>query len=120
MDIYSTKITGCRNIYPHRIVHPIGKFPIKHRDQLQSLLSDLNDNSCIITEVIADNPKRAILRECLNHAALYPCEYCEAKGTRLKFNSDFNSATHEKEQELIQERIEITDNTNEVNTLKTI
>ena len=35
-----------------------------------------------ISKFIADNPKRAIVREALNHAAHYACEYCTSKATR--------------------------------------
>ena len=51
---------------------------------LQSVIKDLIDCAMLIKQYIADNPKRALAKMCLNHASLFPCEYCFAKGSRNK------------------------------------
>ena len=40
----------------------------------------MEDNQCIITDFIADNPKRAFARNSVAHAGKYACEYCFGKG----------------------------------------
>ena len=58
-----------------------------HAKHLEDVISDLMLNICKILVYLADNPKRAHARECLNHASLFPCEYCVAKGVRVLLNS---------------------------------
>ena len=50
---------------------------------MKSVILDLLQNAIRIAQYLADNPKRANARECLNHGALFPCEYCFAKGSRI-------------------------------------
>ena len=82
LDVYSTKFKNCRYIYPHRIIRPIRKEYIDNQEQLRKVLSDLHYSDIEIDEMIGDNPKRAFLRYCLNSNALFPCEYCFAKGVK--------------------------------------
>lgn len=83
LDVFTTKFRNCRYVYPHRIVHPLNKDFVDHQEQLNKFLSDLRDNSITLSAFIGDNPKRSDLRCCLNHAALFACEYCFAKGVRI-------------------------------------
>ena len=82
MDIYSTSFTNCRVIYPMTIIQPLNRFPVPYRDHLKNIIDDLHSSQCVITKFIGDNPKRAIVREALNHAARYACEYCVSKAER--------------------------------------
>ena len=86
LDVYSFKMLNCRHIYPHKIVRPLNKTKVDHTQLLRDNISDLMRNQCKIAQYLADNPKRANARGCLNHASLYPCEYCYAKGVRIVTN----------------------------------
>lgn len=90
MDVYSVKMTNCRNIYPLTIVRPLHKFRIDYKPLLTKILKSLHDCQCIIKTFIGDNPKRAIIREALNHASKYACEYCMSKAVLY---SEQNSKT---------------------------
>lgn len=83
LDVYSFKMINCKQIYPFKIIRPLNKYKINHTEKLQSVIDDLLRSQCKIAQYLADNLKRATARECLNHAALYPCEYCFAKGERI-------------------------------------
>ena len=82
LDIWSTSFTDCRVIYPLTIVQPVNRFHVPYRPYLNTIINDLHDNQCKITHFIGDNPKRALIREALNHASHYACEYCESKASR--------------------------------------
>lgn len=84
LDVYSIKMMNCRQVYPYRIVRPIhkGSNEIDHKKNLQYVVDDLLANSCQIKQFLADNLKRAVGKGCLNHASLFPCEYCFARGKR--------------------------------------
>ena len=57
---------------------------MNYLEHLEKVLADLDKNTCTLTHVIADNPKRAFLRNSLSHGARYPCEYCSAQGISLR------------------------------------
>ena len=82
LDIYSTSFTQCRTIYPITIIRPLNRFPVGYREYLQKIIDDLHACNCKITKFVGDNPKRAIVREALNHASHYACEYCTSKAGR--------------------------------------
>lgn len=82
LDVYSIKIENCRQIYPIKIIRPLNKFNVEHQPQLKSILDSMRECNCVLTDVIADNLKRAILRGALNHASNYACEYCVAKAVQ--------------------------------------
>lgn len=82
LDVYSTRMLGCKQVYPHRIVRPLTKTYKDPQNHLAIFLASLKDNGYKLKHFIADNPKRALARFCLNHASLYPCEYCFARGTK--------------------------------------
>ena len=80
--MYSIKFHKCRHIYPHKIVRPLKKSFVDHKQHLYDFLHDLCKNGLTIDCFIADNPKRAFIKSCLNHSALFACEYCFAKGVQ--------------------------------------
>lgn len=94
LDVYSIKFKNCRNVYPLTIVRPINKFPIDYKPLLKAILDQFHDENCILWLLIADNPKRAILREALNHASNYACEYCTNKAVQYSEGND--NITEEK------------------------
>ena len=66
------------------IVKPIVKEQQKTNKQvLSSVLSEACSDHSLKT-FIADNPKRAIVRESLSHAAKFACEYCFSHGEPVK------------------------------------
>ena len=104
LDVYSTKFRDCRYIYPHRLVRPIKKEFVDNRELLKKVLSDYSDNGVTITNIVADNLKRATMKDCLNHSALFPCEYCFAKETRItakKFLAQNQSKTEHTKKTII-------------------
>ena len=70
MDVYSIKFQNCRTIYPVKVIRPIEKYSVHYKDSLATIINDLHANNLEISEFIGDNPKRAIVREALNHACL--------------------------------------------------
>lgn len=82
MDIYSTKVKGCQQVYPLRIIRPIDKTYVGLENHLQSVIDEMNLCFMLIKQYIADNPKRALAKMCLNHASVFPCEYCFARGSK--------------------------------------
>ena len=53
---------------------------ILQQDHFRSVLDDFQVNEMVITNFIADNPKRLFVRNSLCHSSRYACEYCEAHG----------------------------------------
>lgn len=86
LDVYSCHFTNCKNIYPLKIVRPLKRKSTNNRDILDTVVDDVQEANLVIEDVIADNPKRAIIREAKNHASNYSCEYCHTKGTQFKNN----------------------------------
>ena len=83
LDVYSCRFLSCKNIYPLKIVRPLLKDVINNRKELDEVVDDVNQNQCEVCHVIGDNPKRAILREAMNHASYYACEYCHSKASQM-------------------------------------
>ena len=52
-------------------------------DNFKAVLTEIDSNDCQLSHVIADNPKRAFVRNSLSHGAKYACEYCFAQGLPL-------------------------------------
>ena len=65
------------------MVRPLNKEYVNNQEQIKKFLSDLRENCIDLSAFIGDNPKRANLRNSLNHCALFACEYCFAKGARI-------------------------------------
>ena len=99
IDVYSTRMIGCKNIFPHRLVRPIDKHYCDPNNHLSQVIQDLNNSNFKIEQFVADNLKRAIGKACLNHASLFPCEYCFGRGVKHVFKA--------KESELFKKRLNI-------------
>ena len=82
LDVYSTKFSDCRHIYPHQIIRPVQKYQLPPRPQLSTLVQSLQNNSLTITNFVGDNPKKVIIREALCRSAKYACEYCNGAAER--------------------------------------
>ena len=119
IDVYSIKFKNCRCIYPHKIVRPIKKGYIDNKEQLRNFIQDLNDNSIIIDTVIADNLKRSNMKGSLCHSALFPCEYCYAKGVKY---SEKKSKVEKQEEshKTLKEKIKRIENLKERGNKKTL
>lgn len=79
LDVYSMKMKNCRTVYPLKIIRPIHKFHIDYKPHLKAILDSFTDTNCVLNEFVADNKKRATVKEVLNHASLFGCEYCTSK-----------------------------------------
>ena len=120
LDVYSLKFPKCRHIYPHRIVRPLKKKYIDNKEQLRKVVSDIEENSVKLDALVGDNPVRSRVKCCLNHSALFPCEYCFAKETKFmvkktKHESKDNHKTH-----IIQKIKNIRENVKTPGTLKVL
>ena len=82
LDVYSARMRKCRNVYPCRIVRPLGKHKVDTKKQLSHFIQDILANDGKIEMYVADNLKRATGKDCLCHSSLYPCEYCFSRGVR--------------------------------------
>ena len=82
LDVFSTRMTNCQVVYPHRIIRPLKKFRVDHHEQLAIFVHDILLNSGNIDQYVADNLKRAESKGTLCHSAAFPCEYCFSKGVR--------------------------------------
>ena len=82
LDVYSTRFSGCRVVYPIQILRPIGKYRLDYQKYLDNFLFDICSN-CLIHSFIGDNPKRSQVRASKSHSGYYACEYCESKGELL-------------------------------------
>lgn len=103
LDVYSSRLSNCQTVFPHKIVRPLGSFKIDHQAQLTHFLCDLIENNEDIEQFIGDNPKRATARFCLCFSASYPCEYCFEKGVRFQLKK--GSITTQKQLQQIREKI---------------
>ena len=83
MDVYSTRIIGCKQIYPHKIVRPLKKSFQDKQNHLGNVLTDLGRNGFELKHFVGDNPKRADAKCVLNHSSQFPCEYCFCRGTNF-------------------------------------
>lgn len=128
LDVYSSRFFGCQKVYPHRIVRPLDKAYNDTNRHFELFLNDLKVNDIDIDAFVADNLKRAIAKCCLNHASLFPCEYCFAKGVRLlseKKNYETFMNSMKMKQKIVQEKLTALQNdpvTNaaEIKTLKNV
>ena len=87
IDVYSTRIIGFKQVYPHRLVRPLTKAYANDQHHLNLVVQDLNASDFDINHFVGDNPVRARAKMVLNHASLFPCEYCFCIGTRMKINT---------------------------------
>lgn len=98
VDIFSVSFKNCHKVYPLRIIRPINKYKYDEQAQIKNVILDISACTCIISETILDNPKRATMRCALGHAATYACEYCEAQAVLLSHSVE--EATIKKSYEL--------------------
>ena len=126
LDVYSTRFSQCRTIYPLQIIRPIGKYRVDNQQYLDDFLSDVCANDLKIKDFIGDNPKRSEVRLCKSHSAYYPCEYCESKGSVLSVLdrelSIRKKKLHEQKNKIIQQitEAEANNNVREIDTLKSV
>ena len=104
MDVYSSKFSTCKAIFPHKIVRPLRNFRVDHQFQFANFLEDIVTNNLKIDQYIADNLKRANAKNVLNHASNFPCEYCFCKGVRFYPKISKEKAT-EKQFEKLRETL---------------
>ena len=88
IDVYSLSFKNCKQIYPHKLVRPLGRFKPDSKINLREVLDDINENELRITQYVGDNPKRADAKCVLCHSSWYPCEYCYAKGKKIEITKN--------------------------------
>ena len=72
---------NCKNVYPHRLVRPLGKYRgLNHQEQLRRFINDIELSEKNIVQFVGDNLKRAFAKLVLCHSSYYPCEYCFSRG----------------------------------------
>ena len=79
----------CRAIYPLCVIKAADKKYFMTQLHFKNVTDDMLANGIDISAVIADNPKRALIRNSLNHASTYPCEYCFARGLKCTLDLNF-------------------------------
>lgn len=99
LDVYSIKKKNCRCIYPLKIIRPINKHFVPFRPHLSSILSSITRANCTLDALVADNLKRSNLKETLNHASNFGCEYCVSKAVQYK-EKNINPAEERKKTDL--------------------
>lgn len=104
--MYSLCFNKCKTIYPYKLVRPLGKYKVEHKKHICEVLNDITQNGFRITQIINDNLKRAIFKDCKNHSAWYPCEYCYAKGVKIEISDNSKARNKLIEQKnLLDEKI---------------
>lgn len=88
LDVYTLKFDGCRDVYPIKIIRPISKNIVNLYDHFAAVLNDVLQNDLKLQCLVADNPKRAFLKYCMQHAARFACEYCFEPGVLFTSNVD--------------------------------
>ena len=119
IDVYSSKFNKCRSIYPHRIVRPLKKGFVNNKEQLRNFVFDITANETTIDSIVADNLKRAVMKGCLNHAAMFPCEYCFAKGVQITVKAQ-KSDSHIVAKNVIIEKIKRIQNLKDPDSKNTV
>lgn len=124
LDVYSIKFKGCKDIYPIKIIRPLNKAYIDEIKQLSSVISALIASQLIIQALIADNPKRAFIRNSLQHSGRHSCEYCFESGMLFTGTSgeeivSFLKNIEEQKKELNQQ-IELLEETNDIMQIETL
>lgn len=87
IDAFSIKFEDCKQIYPVKLIRPLVKLDSNiDKRVLGEVLDEISENNLRLKQYIADNKKRATVKDCKNHAAWHPCEYCYAKGIKIELN----------------------------------
>lgn len=107
--MYSTKSLSCKNVFPHRIVRPLGKKVVDNKEQLRLFLNDVtSSNENQIKHYVADNPKRADAKGCMCASARHACEYCFEPGVNIDLRKKQNEMARkelEAEKQIILDKI---------------
>lgn len=125
LDVYSLKFKGCREVYPIKIVRPIHKGLVNHKEQFARVLNAMLEKNLELRELVADNPKRSFVRDSLQHSSTHACEYCFQCGEQLKADDHETNAllkkidSQRREINLELEKLDI-NNTVEIDSLKKI
>lgn len=109
LDVYSSKFTNCKNVYPHVIVRPLGKYKnIDNKLQLKKFIDDICESGKKIEHFLGDNQKRCFARDSQGHQSYHPCEYCYSKGVPHTSSSanDSRKKQFELEKKLINEKLQ--------------
>ena len=112
LDIYSIKFIGCRDVYPIKILRPLCKGHINNREQFNSVLKSISNANLKIHSIVADNPKRSFMKDCLQFSAKFGCEYCFECG--ISFQSEDKSSS-ELVTKLAQQKKEILEQIEKLN-----
>ena len=67
-----------------KIVRPLNKYPLYHQGQFASVIHDVLHNNLKIDAIVADNPKRAFIRNSMQFSSLNGCEYCFTCGVSFR------------------------------------
>ena len=81
MDMITVRFPECRTVYPLVSIRPIDKTSVNFLEELDKVLSDFKVNDVKIRNIICDNPMRALMRNCKNHASYFSCEYCRSSAS---------------------------------------
>lgn len=124
LDVFSIKFDGCRDIYPVKILRPLRKDSINQHEQLREVLEAIGEENLIIKNVVGDNPKRAFLRNSLQHSSKFACEYCFEGGvpfsqTQPEGSSEIVKKIQNKKKEL-NEQLRALDVMNDSEQIQTV
>lgn len=87
LETYCVKFKDCKNIYPLRIIRPNEKYKFNAKEQLSSVISDINSAGMIIHTGVCDNPKRSFCKNHMSSSGKHGCDYCEAPAIFYKDNT---------------------------------
>lgn len=107
IDVFSVCFKNCKNIYPHKLVRPLGSYKVDTRRHNSDVINDILLNDYQISQFIGDKLKRSDIKDCKGHSSWFPCEYCYAKGIKIDL-SEKNSKAIKKINEhilLISEKV---------------
>ena len=88
LDVYTVKFKGCRDVFPIKIVWPLNKYPINNNEQFSEVINSVMALNLIIQAIIADNPKRAFMKNSLQHSSKHACEYCFQCGVSFTLTNE--------------------------------
>lgn len=113
LDVYSMKFKGCKDIFPIKIIRPLNKYAIDNQEQFSYVLESVAENNLEIESVIADNLKRAFIRNSVQFCGRFGCEYCFQPG--VSFRSTTTQETEGIIQKIQKQRREISEKISQLN-----
>lgn len=119
LEVYTIKFDGCRDVYPVKILRPIKKEAVNHHEHFRTVLDAISEENLIIKCVVADNPKRAFMRDSLQHSAKFAYEYCFECGvpysqTHAGPSSEILKKIQQQKSEIIEQISALDENTDSV------